>query len=418
MPDNPVTPEDVLCNSDPGDDTFRRYRYQGAYAAILATRLLEPEPEYEYLYCEHHEDVLLKRRNGDFCGVQVKTRAEGYEPFKANEEQIKSALKRFVIADIQYPGQFFRFVIATNSGFWREKENSSNLKYMLSQARSCIKDNVPAPASLLRYVKEFKPDSTTGDVVVLNVLSRVELQEGLPHLDGIEERLIRHLNSLSFIAGSCYDTLQSAASAITDRVCRAASKACESHLKDYAAVMENPDESTRRIIVSAKKIIAGDIIDILKGASNDVILLRSAGQIDVASLPSGFSKMEMKMTKGLIDADNIDVLKDMKASAEAALTRRLYKQGSDRTNEEYGHLQTMVNLDCREAFDMTKSPDEPFGMRMLQEVRRRLRERAQNESLSLFGFKYEHLLGCVAILTEECKVWWSERFNLDAEVSV
>jgi len=102
-----ATPENSLSSHDPGDDTQRRFRYQSAYTAILWLGLLDDDSEYEYLYCEHHEDILLKRKCGDYCGVQVKTQSEGYEPFRATDEPIVSSIQRFINADIEFAGQFF-----------------------------------------------------------------------------------------------------------------------------------------------------------------------------------------------------------------------------------------------------------------------------------------------------------------------
>lgn len=68
------SPEWVVDQDDPGDETARRFSYQWAYTAILACGLLDTDGQVLELYCEHHEDVLVKRRDGQFHAIQVKTR--------------------------------------------------------------------------------------------------------------------------------------------------------------------------------------------------------------------------------------------------------------------------------------------------------------------------------------------------------
>ena len=53
-------PEEVLSLRDPGDDMQRRLRYQAAYGALLCLNLLD-EQDYVQIFCEQHEDFLIKK---------------------------------------------------------------------------------------------------------------------------------------------------------------------------------------------------------------------------------------------------------------------------------------------------------------------------------------------------------------------
>ena len=48
---------------------------------------------------------------------------------------------------------------------------------------------------------------------------------------------------------------------------------------------------------------------------------------------------------------------------------------------------------------------------MLIELRTKLRSKLK-ENIT-FDCQYIHLLGVAGILTEECKIWWSEKFKID-----
>ena len=72
----------------------------------------------------------------------------------------------------------------------------------------------------------------------------------------------------------------------------------------------------------------------------------------------------------------------------------------------------LVRNECQEAYDAAHAASDGGGSRMLTEVRQRLRERHVGGRDELFGCAYEHLLGVAGMLTEDCTVWWSERFEL------
>ena len=125
----------ILDEDDQGDDMQRRVRYQACVAAGYALSLLQDDCEYIAVYCEHHDDFLLVKRDGNITAFQVKTRAESRTPLRANDEGVQSALVRFVLKDNEYPGRFEKFVIYTNSGFWKERKDRYNLVYLLEAIR-------------------------------------------------------------------------------------------------------------------------------------------------------------------------------------------------------------------------------------------------------------------------------------------
>jgi len=128
--------------------------------------------------------------------------------------------------------------------------------------------------------------------------------------------------------------------------------------------------------------------------------------------------MQLKMAKGGVSIQNIDLAKDLKFSAERLLAGWIHKYGSGEANKRHQHLSLVIRNECQEAHDLSKTDDELFGEKMLNEVRKRLRERYQHEISSQYNdCVYEHLLGIAAMLTEECKIWWSEVFSIPQGVS-
>jgi len=405
--------EASLCTTDPGDDTLRRFRYQFAYTAILALGLLENEAELSLLYCEHHDDVLLKLTDGKFRAVQIKTRDCGLEPFKAREEQILNSLKRFIGLETKYPDALDRFTIAANCGFWRERKDGHNLSYVLELAVECLQSSAGQPARPLAGMLNCLRDGNgSSDATILGVLGKTTLQDNLPHLDGVEDRLIRHLHEVEPLQGLPYSALAAIAQALVNIVFRAASHACDPLLRDYCAILNDPGTTEAQAVIQGKRIHAARLRQLFDEQSTPAALLRARCPAALAQLPPGMGILERKMATGMIPVRSVELAKDHKYSTEYQLVKLLNKYGPKRAEEFYQHLRLMVKTECQEAYDTAERPDEPFGQQMLGDVRQRLRTRYQFERDTLLGCTYEHLQGVAGVLTEECEVWWSLPFDI------
>jgi hypothetical protein len=73
-------------------------------------------------------------------------------------------------------------------------------------------------------------------------------------------------------------------------------------------------------------------------------------------------------------------------------------------------VEEAVHGECLEAYMSTKTPGQPFGQKMFNEVTLRLRKLEVDRKELLGGQPYEVLMGTAALLTSECRIWWSERF--------
>ncbi|WP_367388092.1 hypothetical protein [Lewinella sp. LCG006] len=128
--------------------------------------------------------------------------------------------------------------------------------------------------------------------------------------------------------------------------------------------------------------------------------------------------MEVKLDAGGISYDNIQLLKDNKFAMESTLTRWIHRFGSSRAGERYNQVKSIVMNECQIAYD-NNIPKKPllmrrpsFGTQMLNSLRIELKQRHSNNPDVFLGCLPEHLYGMSGILTEECKVWWSDKFDL------
>jgi hypothetical protein len=273
----PVTPERVLSNDDPGDDTQRRFRYQNTYAAIISLSLLKENSNADCIFCEHHEDVLVKQKDGTFVGIQIKTR-NSKKPYQAGDEPVINSLKRFIKLESQFSECFSQYVIAVNNGFWQEKETKNNLPYLLKLAKAAIDEGTTTHQSLLTFAKEkfsfenedirlFNADGTVSNFT-LRVLSKVITQEDLPKLENPERDLIEEIAKLPDMGQRGYDELRKLAEALVNEMFRAASLANNSPPPLYCYLLTNSAEQSTTAVIQGKQITKEKILEIIQKHSS------------------------------------------------------------------------------------------------------------------------------------------------------
>lgn len=418
------SPENTLSTNDPGDDTQMRYRYQAGYAALVSLGLLDESLEYEEVFCEHHEDTLIKHGN-QFIGVQVKTKETGKEPFKSNDNQITNTIKRFVEQYVNFPNFYVRFVIATNYGFWaQDKDNTKNLYKMLEVAKEAKRNPISKKHRELKsYIRIISDLVNAGGEVstivteeqVLDVLCIIELQENLPKFEDLESRVARSIQQHYDIGDAGFTDLLLAAKALINKTFEAASLEYLSPKQAYFALCNNPLKERTNGIIDGKRIDREIVETILSANLSFHVLLRSTRKISISELPAGMDILEIKMAKGDISVENINLLKDQKFSSEYLLAQWLGKHGSQKAEKQFTHVSSIVRSECAEARDISMNGSQAYGTKMLIEVRKRLRERYSYDPGLFLGCQYEHLLGMAGILTEMCEIWWSEKFELIKE---
>lgn len=418
------SPSETLCVTDGGDDMQRRCRYQAMYAALASLGIFDERLGVEEVFCEHHEDTLIKRKDGTFVGVQVKTRVPGRDLFKAGDEQVMHSIERFVAQEVEYPGHYSRFVLATNYAFWSEKENGSNLWHLLELARDARAERPSkVPTVLSAYLKKLvkrmgaKRGATIDGDTILRVLSKVEIEDSLPKFDDMDYRLARKIPDVYKVSGAGIDDLVGTAKALISRMFDAAALHRDSSQRLYFALCEDPAKARVDDIIEGKRITREVVEQVLNEHLSQEALLSSRNKVSVVDLPRGMTTLSAKMSRGKISSDDIEDAKDHKFSAEKYLDAWIYKYSPEEADKRYDQMSVIVRNECREAYDLAFTNERPFGLEMLKDVRQRLRNRLANEPNLFFGCTYEHLLGIAGILAELCDVWWSERFDIQSEAT-
>lgn len=182
-----ATPESLFrefCVRDIGADVQYRFSYQAACVALFALAfLLKKDPTHVALYCELLEDFLLQREDGAFVAVQIKTRDKHQGPFKTSDKEMLSTLNRFGTYEGNRPNEFYRYIIATNAGFWRTTPTWQNLVHVQGTAVSSVGALSCELTPLIDAVKHAADTALEAncDLTVLGmVFGKLELYDGLP----------------------------------------------------------------------------------------------------------------------------------------------------------------------------------------------------------------------------------------------
>lgn len=403
------TVEQVLSQTDPGDDMQRRLRYQASYGASLCLDLLVDDHDASEVFCEHHEDFLVKMKDGRYVGVQVKTRLPGEGPFKTGDEPVKGALSRFVELDLQFPNQFFRFVLVANCDFYDAAKHETNLAYVLEIIRT--KPNRTFSGTMKSLIDEIRKTHKCKKQAVLDALKKVELQGTVPKFEDMTASLIMKAAKLRPDITEVW-ALQACVKALIDRVLEASALSCDQPICSHFVSASSPADAALSAIISHKRIVVSEVVSVITQTTAVLLMPPANGNVMPTDIPTGSHILERKMAAGRISAPSISAAKDQQTSAEYQLQQWIARYGPEVASQRRNQVDLLVDTRCSEAFDNNRLADAPFGTAMLNDVRAAMKSLAEQKEQT-FGLKYEQLLGFVSLSTQACRTWWSDPFPLE-----
>lgn len=414
---NNAGPAEAIDLSDPGDEVQRRFRYQINYTALKALQLLRAAPVLRAIYCEQVEDLLIEQVTGLFIGVQIKTRELDQQPFKASDASIVNALSRFCVRDAQFPNHFERFVLATNFVFYQGAAPDD-----LQKLLACTRDNpglngVGPRDKTRKYLSEIAQRIGLPLHAIISTLAKVIVEGRKTGIDQPELEIVHAIAEIDPYSCLPIHKLRHGAVLLRGRIWDASSLAIDGMVLDTHDVASDLSAHLQRLRVAKKRIDGADLEKLLSGASTgeaEAELLAIANFIKRDAMPPGLGRMETKMADGAIPYADIAEMKDDVASLENAFLRWKERSGLRVANERLAHFQRLAMTDARRARTQTQQQAEPYGSEMLANLRRRARATCAAESATMFGCRAEHLLGAAGLLSEECKVWWSEADQVGA----
>jgi tellurite resistance protein len=409
------TPENTPPQEDVGAETGYRFRYQDDWAATLACALLDDPKEFVELYCEHHEDILLKRGDGKFQGIQIKTRALHLAQWTAEDESVFKSLCRFVELDYQFPGHFSRFDFATNHFFFQDSKSRKNLPHVLDLCAG-VDTAASAPGAVKPHLKKIAEQTRRTKDEVLATLKKTTCTAELPKL--IDSRKVLResiVRSYAAAQDAVPAKIHKAAELLATAIRNASSMAHRDTLPAYLCHASQPAEQEDAARIEAKRFSPARVTQILAEALTNFTLLVPAAADSEMTQEELADRLARKLNAGGLSEVSINLARDLRAAALHRFIEWRERFGEDEALRRYEHLKTLVLKDCAEAHETAKNNSELFGRRMLEILRTHLASRSAGGASDMFDCREEHLEGCAYELTGACKVWWSHPFQINPE---
>lgn len=399
-------------SDDTGAETGHRFAFQDSWAAIMACALLDLTSSIAELYCEHHEDILIKSANEKYCGIQVKTRQLNGAPWKAGDEDVITALRRFAQLDNQFPGQFDRFQFATNHFFFETSKNGSNLPYMLETARDTASLDA-ATRALKKLIASVAKTTELNPEQVLSTLQKTSCNATLPKLANVQTVLRETIVQVYPPAGEAVPAIiAQAAKVMLSTIREASSLQHRDALPAYLSVLRDANAIEIGKKIAAKLFTADRVRSLLAESIRATSLLVTGDGSPKISSGEARTRLAKKLEAGGLSVVSINSAKDLHASAIHRILEFKDRFGETEALRRYQHLRAVVQKECAAAHEDTKSTKNLFGRKMQVTLRSRLSEKIVKDNSDLFDCREDHLEGIAYELTDGCRVWWSLPFDI------
>lgn len=243
-------------DDDTGEDTQLRFHYQAQRIAALAICLIQNQSKYARIYCELHDDGLIKHFDGTYTAYQVKSRERGQPKFRATEKVVLKTIRNFLRLNRKFGHRIKKFVIASNHPFVGD-ESKNDLKFILKLICDNCEPSESAPLS--EFVQSFrsKHEEFT-ESELLAVLRRIRVHDDEPDFSAALGSVVDELRKVPDIASFPENYLWDCARALVSKV-----EACS---RKQVASDDVEEESHTKSSVRKKLLTAEIVWDVLQSA--------------------------------------------------------------------------------------------------------------------------------------------------------
>jgi hypothetical protein len=406
------SPTDARDRSDPGDQVIRKFRYQHAYGVILSVVMITKVRPYRAIWCEQHEDLLAERNDDKFDAIQVKTRKAETGTWNISDEAFVKSITRFIDLNIKFPGKIRRFYFVSNADYSNsDSKKSSHLSpvkllvavKIIGTQRELGGDAAKGFAALA------KATGRNADALFL-VLKNVELVNG-PTESAFEDEICQsHLPRIKECQGLTPKSLTRVLNSLVSLMERAADVQCSDPMRHCIGINSSDEDDP---VLLGKRILAEDIILTIREACN--LGVQYPEELATLKLNPGEatrSVLKKKMERGGLWAQ-FEAMRRKALTAEYALLEVASRSADGK--QKNSQVENVVLSECAEASLRVGAETNPLGPPMLINVQDRL-ERIAKEDPSKVNYQpYEVLVGVAGLLTDDCQVWWSEKFELEED---
>ncbi|QJD81621.1 dsDNA nuclease domain-containing protein [Spirosoma rhododendri] len=400
-----------LDQNDPGDATLRNFRYQFGYGVILLLSALRGERDYVSMWCEQHEDLICERSDSMFDCYQIKTSTPENGHLHLFTDSIKKTIKRFVTLHELFGDAIGNMYIVSNTSFL-DTDQADKIARCPGRLLEVVKltDSISTiEEPFLAAFDKLKNECECDGQSLLNTLKKVDLIIG-PGRQSFETDIAqRHIVEIEGCENCTIPTAQNIVSDLILRIFQASSLRIYNpaeHLQSYFSRDEtNPRLLEKRIFVEETRSI------IKKHITGHFSYLPGSGSLVVADGNRDLTKLAKKLERGGLGDHTMTMQRRALATEQRLLELNTTKP--EKLLQLIDQLESVVQAECDEALLEAKYSDGPMGEQMLLSVHKRLRHIADNDPAFVLNERYDTLIGFAGLLTGECKVWWSEKFDIN-----
>lgn len=406
------SPIDSRDSSDPGDRVIRKFRYQHAYGVVLAVLMMNKTRPYRAIWCEQHEDLLAERTDGLFEAFQVKTRKPEIGPWKLTDVAFFKSIKRFVDLDSKHPGRINKFHFVSNTEYSdsdaKNRIHHSPIKLSKAVAAANSKHDLEGPA--LVGFEALRGASDQDGNALFSVLQRLELVLG-PTEKAFEDELCQsHLPTLPLCSGLSAGSLKKVLNSLIGLMERAASLQSKDPLR-HCIGLTSTDEVDPYLF--EKRVCADEVTLAIRDACElGVQYLEELATLSIGKGQSSRNVLKKKLDRGGLGA-RYEAMRRKVLTAESALLDFVTRPDGGR--QKLSQIENVVLSECDEAHLLASFRQPPYGPAMLIDVYDRLKEIASKNPIKVSQQPYEVLVGVAGLLTSDCKVWWSDEFQIEGD---
>lgn len=406
----PSTPIEIRNQTDPGDETSRRYRYQFGYGSILLIGSLRGDLDYKAIWCEQHEDFLGEVAEDFFDAYQIKTRKPELGEWKLSDNEVTNSIDRFVKLKREYPTSFRKFRFISNAKFndssAKATKHLSPIK-LLAAVQHASKWNKLEDAGKKGFeylLKRIEVDAEE----LFNVLKQLDFAKG-PPLENFEDvlaqthvaRLPECLNYNATLLGRAVETL-------IQKIHQASSLVTKDPAVHYVALS---NKSRKDPLLLAKRVSLDDVVLTVREVRGSFSYLPSLASLDLGTATKQLDVLQEKMIRGGL-AHHYEMMRRRALSAEAVLLDLATRP--DDGSQICSQVENVVLGECDDAMLRASQNPEPYGAKMLIRVQDCLKKIVDHEPTRVHHQDVDLLVGVAGLLTADCKVWWSAQFELKA----
>ena len=308
---NKRSPDNTIPTERGGEYALEGFRYQAAYTARLCLELLLEGTVFEEIFCEHHEDVVIKLTNGSFIAIQIKHNKPTNPRLSSSHDQILKTLKRFVSFENEFKGMFSRYIIVSNNFAWSTQKNYRNMKLFLDAAKQYDDLDITKKNAFDSVVENICKSCGINQDDLLNVLKKTYNESAYDYYD-YEKMLSVDIGENTNNETLSMYRLILIEKKLISKILECSCINCDHPKKEYFTVLGLPKIEQIKHQISHKRIQKQDVEEIIQYYKKPEFKLTTINENEINDIPIGFKIMEQKMILGGINSKTIKNVKNHK----------------------------------------------------------------------------------------------------------